>query len=263
MQDLQALMKPVRQALRPIAEFAEDERLKVSASAIKSKTTEKDLVSYVDEQCEKRLVDALSKILPEAGIIAEEHHQQYKDGLNWIIDPIDGTTNYLHGVPHYAISVALAQNDEILLGLVKQIHTADEYHTAGKGPSFKNEQKLKIPADALAMDSLVATGFSVKNHQRLEDNLRRTKWAVENTRGVRRIGSAALDLCYTAEGIFNLFFETDLSAWDVAAGALIVQNAGGIVSDFHGKNQWLFGDEIVAGSPHIHANFLENSLGNE
>lgn len=215
-----------------------------------------DLVSYVDVESEKKLIAGLSKILPQAGFITEETNYEYKTGLNWIVDPIDGTTNFVQGVPHFCISIALAQGSDILLGVVLDVMASNCYFSFKGGHSYCNDKQISVSKKLLFKDSFSGTGFSVKDNSRLSKNINLLEIVIKETRGVRRLGSAALDLCFVAKGVFDFYYESNLSAWDVAAGALIVKNAGGQVSDYKGGDQYLFGDEILASNTKLHANAL-------
>lgn len=219
--------------------------------------SERDLVSYVDLTAEKQLIEALATILPEAGFITEESHSEYRKGLNWIVDPLDGTTNFVQRVPHFCVSIALAQGDDILLGVVYEVHQSECFWTWKGAPSYCNGKELSVSNTQVLKEAFIATGFSVKNTDRLDGNLQLLKTWITKTRGIRRLGTAALDLCYVAKGVFDGYHETDLSAWDVAAGALIVKNAGGIVSDFTGGSHFLFGNTILAANKPLHKIFLK------
>lgn len=216
-----------------------------------------DLVSYVDKSAEERLVAALKKALPEAGFIAEEGTAQ-DDGQPylWVIDPLDGTTNFTHGLPPFAISVALLHEKKPVLGVVYEIG-ADEMFTAVKGEgAFLNGEPIRIaPAQRLG-EALMATGFPYHEFAWMEDYLRVMKGFMQKTQGLRRFGSAATDLAYLACGRFHGFFEKGLKPWDVAAGVLLVQEAGGTVTDFRGGENYLFGQEILAGNS-LHSQMLE------
>jgi len=208
-----------------------------------------DMVSYVDKETEQRLVDGLHKILPEAGFIAEEGTGQKTDGqeFSWIIDPVDGTTNYMHGLPVFAISIALMQNNKIVSGVVYEINR-DECFTAWLGGgAFLNEIPIKVSSAKYLKDSLIATGFPYYDFEMMENYLNILKELMQKSHGLRRLGAASVDLVYVACGRFEGFFEYNLKPWDVAAGTLIVQEAGGIVKDFKGGDEFVFGRELIAG----------------
>jgi myo-inositol-1(or 4)-monophosphatase len=208
-----------------------------------------DMVSYVDKETEERLVDGLRKILSEAGFIAEEGTGQKTDNqeFTWIIDPVDGTTNYMHGLPVFAISIALMQTDKIVSGVVYEINQ-DECFTAWLGGgAYLNEKPIKISSAKYLKDSLIATGFPYYDFDKMENYLNILRELMQKSHGLRRLGAASVDLVYTACGRFEGFFEYNLKPWDVAAGTLIVQEAGGKVTDFKGGNDFIFGRELIAG----------------
>lgn len=215
-----------------------------------------DLVSYVDKTSEKMIVEGLAGVLPEAGFLAEEGTgERSEGGLNWIIDPLDGTTNFVHGIPAFAVSIALHDGDNLLLGVVYEV-MGDECFSALKGQgAWLNEQPMAVsPADKLSA-SLLATGFPYSEFDHMPQYLDVLTTFMRQTHGVRRIGSAAIDLAYTACGRFEGFFEYGLKPWDVAAGILLVQEAGGRVTDFKGGGDYLFGGEILAANT-VHADML-------
>ena len=208
-----------------------------------------DMVSYVDKETEERLVDGLRKIFPEAGFIAEEGTGQKTDNqeFTWIIDPVDGTTNYMHGLPVFAISIALMQKDEIVSGVVYEINR-DECFTAWLGGgAYLNNKLIKVSSAKYLKDSLIATGFPYYDFDKMENYLNILKELMQKSHGLRRLGAASVDLVYTACGRFEGFFEYNLKPWDVAAGTLIVQEAGGKVTDFKRGNDFIFGRELIAG----------------
>jgi myo-inositol-1(or 4)-monophosphatase len=218
-----------------------------------------DFVSRVDIEAEKRLVEGLSKILPNSKIIAEEGsgEDQLTDELTWIIDPLDGTTNFLHGLPCFSISVALLSNREIIYGWVYEV-SRDELFFAEKGEgAFLDKVKIFTrPCDKL-INALLATGFPYNRYDHLDQYLSAFKAMLPVSRGIRRWGSAAVDLSYVACGRFNGFFETTLHCWDVAAGVLIAQEAGALVTDYLGGDNYLFGEQMLAASPEVHREMLQ------
>jgi myo-inositol-1(or 4)-monophosphatase len=207
-----------------------------------------DLVSYVDRTAEKKIVLGLRNILPPAGFITEEGTAGYeKEEYRWVVDPLDGTTNFTHGLPVYAISIALMYLDDLVLGVVYEINK-DEMFWAVKGAgAWLNEARIKVSSRSKLSDSLLATGFPYNNFEHVEVYLKVLHEFMQSTHGLRRMGSAAVDLAYVACGRFEGFFEYNLNAWDIAAGSLIVQEAGGTVTDFSLGDDYLFGREIIAG----------------
>ena len=208
-----------------------------------------DMVSYVDKETEVLLVDGLRKILPDAGIIAEEGTGQKTDNQEyaWVIDPVDGTTNYMHGVPVFAISIALMQNDKIVSGVVYEINRDECFSAWLGGGAYLNEKPIKVSSANYLKDSLIATGFPYYDFDMMENYLNILKELMQKSHGLRRLGAASVDLVYVACGRFEGFFEYNLKPWDVAAGTLIVQEAGGKVTDFKGGDDFIFGRELIAG----------------
>lgn len=206
-----------------------------------------DLVSYVDREAEKMIIENLSLLLPEAGFIAEEGTSTKRgDTFNWVIDPLDGTTNFMQGIPVYAVSIALMHKDELVLGVVFEIGRQECFYAWKEGGAYLNGVKIRVTDKSDMHQALLATGFPYSNFERLDAYMEFLKWALEHSRGVRRLGSAATDLAYVACGRFDAFWEYDLKPWDVAAGALLVLEAGGKVSDFRGNADYVFGKTIIA-----------------
>lgn len=209
------------------------------------------LVTDVDVATERFLVDKLSELLPGSSFIAEENTGTQSDAeYQWIIDPIDGTTNFVHQIPVYSISVALQQNGKTIAGFVYELNRDEMFHANASG-AWVNEKPISVTTTEVMSDTLVATGFPYYTFEHVPNYLEVLAYCMKNTRGIRRLGSAAVDLAYVACGRFDGFFEIGLSPWDVAAGAYIVQQAGGKVTDFKGENDFIFGGEIIAGNPAI------------
>lgn len=214
-------------------------------------------VTYVDKMSEALLVEELASLLPEAGFIAEEGTTETKSGrFQWVIDPLDGTTNYIHGLPIYSISIALMDGEKVVLGVVYEVNRKECFHSWENGPSYLNGEPIRCSSTRIMDDSLLATGFPYTDPGYLEQNLRLLGHLLQNSRGIRRLGSAAVDLAYVACGRFDGFYEYGLNPWDVAAGALIVQQAGGLVSDFTGGSGFIHGKQILASNPNLHGNLL-------
>lgn len=251
---LSSIIEPVRQIAIQAGLFIEQEAQTFTPDKIELKGLN-SLVSYVDKEAEKMLVAGLSKILPEAGFITEEGtagdyekgQKSYETGSYWIIDPLDGTTNFSHGLPIYSVSVGLLQDGELTLGVVYDICHKDCYSAFKNGGAFRNNQPIQVSQNKLLADSLQATGFPYHTFDVMEKYLKVVDTLMRSTRGLRRMGSAAIDLAYTACGKFDGFFEYGLQPWDVAGGIVIVREAGGSVTDFKGGNDCLFGGELVAG----------------
>ena len=245
---MQKLLQDVIVLVKETGEFIRQESRKFDHSKIEYKG-KNDLVSYVDKEAEKRLVKGLSEILPGSGFVAEEGTSTHRSDIyNWIIDPLDGTTNFTHGLPVYAVSVALVKRGVLTLGVVYEINRDECFHAIKDQGAFLNHSPIKVSETKTLEKALLATGFPYYNFDQMQQYLTIINEFMQTTHGLRRMGSAAVDLVYTACGRFEGFFEYNLKAWDVAAGALIVQEAGGKVTDFKGGEDYLFGREIVAGN---------------
>ncbi len=213
-----------------------------------------DLVTRVDKESERRLIELLSKFSPsvDTGFLTEEFNpdaELSKHEWWWVVDPLDGTTNYVHRIPVFAISVALMHTSgEVKLGIVYDIyHDFMFYAEQGKG-AYMNGKRIYVSQENNVDNFLIATGFPFSDLSRAEEYLNMFKHLMKDVQGLRRMGSAAIDLAYTATGKFDGFFEYGLKPWDVAAGSLLVREAGGHVGDFKGGDNYLFGREIIAGN---------------
>jgi myo-inositol-1(or 4)-monophosphatase len=255
--NLENLSAEVKSLAIDTGSFILNERKRFSSEDIQSKGVH-NYVTYVDTTSEEKLVTGLKILLPEAGFIAEEGTTVTKgERFNWIVDPLDGTTNFIHGLPPYAISIALADKDEIILGVVYEI-TFNECFYAWKGsPAFMNGREINVSKTDKVSKSLIATGFPYTNFERIEPFMQSMRFFMKNSHGVRRLGSAATDMAYVACGRFEAFYEYGLSPWDVAAAALIIRQAGGKVCDFSGGDNWLFGKEIVTSNNEIYDEIRE------
>ena len=330
--DLEKTTQQVLALSETVAAFIRQQAEKISSKDVEVKGSH-DYVTYVDKTSEKMLVEGLKKILPEAGFIAEEGTEK-EEGVryNWIVDPLDGTTNFIHGIPFYCISIALqdklaqevpvapaqpaaqagikaekeaaSQADktkdserycptnetsglnqqtenqsnhpatnvpsentfiqpkpipegEIILGLVHHISMDEKFHAVWGSPAFLNGKPIQVSPMQDLDTSLIVTGFPYSDFERLEGYMDLLKETMRSTAGVRRLGSAALDLASVAAGRSEIFFEYSLKPWDVAAGQFIVKQAGGQVCDFAGGNRYLHGREIVCGNPGILGKFLK------
>lgn len=212
------------------------------------------LVSYVDREAERLIVLQLKKILPQAGFLTEEDTVDQEEGkeYQWVVDPLDGTTNFLHKIPVFAVSIALRQDDKILSGVVYNIMLDECFYAWLGGGAYMNGERITISSKEDFSESLIATGFPYYDFEFLEQYLSTFKELLSETRGVRRLGAAAVDLAYVACGRFDGFFEYSLHIWDIAAGVLLVKEAGGMVTDFEGGDDHLTGSEIIATNPHIY-----------
>ena len=253
---LQELHPRLISLIREAGEFAHNEFISFSAQHIEYKG-KNNMFSYVDVRTEEILKAGLSKLLPGAGFINEESdNQEGETDYTWIIDPIDGTTNFIHGLPLFAICVALEFQGQVVAGYIYEV-AHDEMFWAIKGQgAFLNETSIQVSNTPQLSDGLLATGFPYRQGPWYEDYLRLISHVLKETHGMRRLGSAAIDMAYVAAGRLDGFFELGLNPWDVAAGALIVLEAGGRVSDFKGGDDYVYGRRIIATNPSIHPEAL-------
>ena len=238
-------------------EFIMKESKGFSYDKVETKTFNQ-LVSYVDKTAEQMLVEGLQKLLPQAGYITEEETivTEEKEFM-WIIDPLDGTTNFIHSLPVFSVSIGLMQNKELKLGVVYECNR-DEMFYAWKGSkAYLNNQIIHVKQNPDLSKSLLATGFPYYDFEVMEKYLATLKYLMVNTQGMRRMGSAAVDLAYTACGRFDGFFEYGLHPWDVAGGAFIVQQAGGKLSTFDGNDDYIFSKTLIASSAVLYPSFFE------
>lgn len=255
--ELRILTQKVINLSKKVGGFLKQEITKLNSKDVQQKGVH-DLVTYVDKTAERMLVSELDFLLPEAGFIAEEGTSERKGNkFNWIIDPLDGTTNYIHGVPLYSVSLALKEDDEIVLGVIYEPNLNECFYTWKGAPSYLNSRIIQVSETKTVDNSLFATGFPYYDYNLMQEYLKFFEYLMVNSRGIRRLGTAAMDLAYVACGRYDGFYEYGLSPWDVAAGTIIVQNAGGKVFDFSGANNYIFGRELVSLNPHIVDEFME------
>lgn len=241
--------------------FIAEESAKFNRNSVEYKDVN-NVVSYVDKETEKLIVTKLKNIVledgtPPAGFITEEGTAETSDmeGLNWIIDPLDGTANFIHGLPNYSVSLALAHGKDILVGVVYSVCSNEMFSAIKGGGAFRNGEKIKVSPIKHLGESLLATGFPYYKFENQDKYLLILESLMQKTHGLRRMGSAAIDLAYTACGYFDGFYEYNLNSWDMAAGILLVTEAGGFATDFSGEDNHLFGGDVVVGSA-VHSELL-------
>ncbi len=216
-----------------------------------------DFVSEVDTQAEREIINILRKAYPDHGILAEESGHHDGDEFQWIIDPLDGTTNFLHGFPQFAVSIALRQKGRLEQGVIYD-PLRQELFTATRGAGAQlNERRIRVTNRKSLEGSLLGTGFPFKSQQHLDTYLAMFRALFPETAGIRRAGSAALDLAYVASGRLDGFWEIGLNIWDMAAGVLLIQEAGGLSGDFSGGHDFLENGNLVAGNPKLFAEILK------
>ncbi len=257
-----------RNNLKPYLEIAQKAALqagvvlkeyfgKVSPSMISEKA-KNDYVTDVDKKSEAIIKNLIRSHFNDHDILAEEStSDRCSSPFRWIIDPLDGTLNYIHGLPSFAISIALEIEGELAVGLIYEPLREIIYSAVKDMGAFKNGCRMQVSGTGVLSTSLIATGFPFRIKDVIDTYLNAFRGLFMRATGMRRCGSACLDLAYTADGIYGGFFEIGLSPWDVAAGALIVKEAGGIVTDFTGGNLFLKSGNVIAGSGGVHAEMLE------
>ena len=230
------------------------ERLQVTAKS------HNDFVTEVDQAAEQAIIDTILEAYPGHGILAEESgrsqgakHSEYV----WIIDPLDGTTNFIHGFPVYAVSIALAYRGQVQQAVVYDPTRNDLFYASkGKG-AYLNDRRIRVSKRTRMLESLIGTGFLFRKGDNFQRYMKMFEEVMVQCAGLRRPGAASLDLCYVAAGYLDGFFETGLSPWDVAAGSLMITEAGGLVGNFTGEPDFLYQREILAGSPRIYGQLVK------
>ena len=246
-------VKAARRAGNIITRASED----IGSLKIQTKTYN-DFVTEVDKAAEQAIIDTLKELYPTHGFLGEESGESnIQSDFVWIIDPLDGTTNFLHGLPQYCISIALQERGVLTHAVIYDPNRNDLFTaTKGRG-AFLNDKRIRVTQRTKLQESIIGTGFPFRDFTHLDTYLGMFKDMIKKTTGLRRPGSAALDLAYVAVGWYDGFWEIGLSAWDIAAGGLIVQEAGGIVGDFEGNEDWLKTGNIVAANPKIFGQMLQ------
>jgi myo-inositol-1(or 4)-monophosphatase len=227
--------------------------LKVSAKS------PNDFVTEVDRASEEAIIEVLLGAYPGHGILAEESgrtHGTKDSDYVWIIDPLDGTTNFIHGLPIYAVSIALAHRGVVQQGVVYDPCRNDLFFASRGRGAFLNDRRLRVSKRTRMSESLIGTGFPFRRGDNYKRYLQMFEAVMPQCAGLRRPGAAALDLCYVAAGYYDGFFETGLNPWDVAAGALIITEAGGLVGNFTGEADYMYQREVVAGNPKIYGQLV-------
>ncbi len=216
-----------------------------------------DFVSDVDKEAEQLVIRTLLDAYPDHAILAEESGALGESEYRWIIDPLDGTTNFLHGFPQYAVSIALSHRGVVTQAVVYDPGRNDLFTaTRGRG-AYLNETRIRVSKRSQLKTSLVGTGFPIKNFHQLDAYLGMVKAMIENTAGVRRAGAASLDLAYVAAGRLDGFWELNLSPWDIAAGSLLITEAGGLIGDLEGNENYMESGNVVAGNPKVFVEMLK------
>ncbi len=255
--NLKNLCDNVVQIAREAGQYIKSQQKTIHNIKIEAKGVH-NYVTEVDKNSERFIISELQKLIPESGFIAEEQTiTRQSDTYNWIVDPLDGTTNYIHGLMPVAVSIALRHKEHIIMGVIYEIGSDEAFWAYKEGGAYLDGNKIHVTRTAKLDDALLATGFPFYDYSRLDRYMDLLRFFMQTSHGLRRLGSAATDLAYVACGRFDGFFEYSLSPWDVAAGSLIVEEAGGKVADFQGGENWLFGKEIIASNSMIFDEFVQ------
>ncbi len=216
-----------------------------------------DFVTEVDKAAEEAIINTLLEAYPKHAILAEESGASGESEYVWIIDPLDGTTNFIHGFPQYSISIALSHKGVLTHALVYD-PTRNELFTASRGHgAYLNDRRIRVSKRTQMRDSLIGTGFPFRDMESLDEYMEMHKSVIQKSAGVRRAGSAALDLAYVASGRLDGFWEMGLAPWDMAAGALLILEAGGLISDFEGNEGYLESGHVVCGNPRVFSQLMQ------
>jgi len=254
---LEKLTHEVIRVAKQAGDFIRQERKNFDSDRIEYKGLN-DLVSYVDKTAEEIIVTELEKALSEAGFVTEEKTTtKIGERYNWIIDPLDGTTNFIHGVPSFSVSIALKECDELVLGVVYEINLDECFYAWKDAPAYLNGKEIKVSNNPIVGGSLIATGFPYYDFEKQPAYMALFTELMKSCHGLRRLGSAAVDLAYTACGRFEAFYEYNLNPWDIAAGIVIVRQAGGHVANFNGGDEVLNSRQLLATNGKITGEMLE------
>ena len=258
-QTLHPMLNIAVKAARSAGAIINRAALDIELLQVTTKSTN-DFVTEVDHAAEAAIIETLLNAYPGHGILAEESGRKHgaKDSeFVWIIDPLDGTTNFIHGLPIFAVSIALAHRGIVQQAVVYDPSRNDLFYASKGRGAFLNDKRLRVSKRTRLAESLIGTGFPFRKGDNLKRYVEMFETVLQACAGLRRPGAAALDLCYVAAGWYDGFFETGLSPWDVAAGSLLVTEAGGLVGNFTGESDYLHQREVVAGSPRIYGQLVK------
>ncbi len=248
---MQALLNTAVKAARRAGEIATRQLKRLDEVRVRDKGVN-EFVTQVDEAAEESIITTIQKYYPDHAFLAEESGSRGESEYTWIIDPLDGTTNFIHGLPIFSVSIALRIKGRLSIGVVYDPNR-QEIFTAIRGRGAQVDgHKIRVSGRRGLEGALIGTGFPYRSHERMKSYLAMLEQVLLNTAGVRRPGSAALDLANLAAGRLDGFWEFGLNIWDIAAGSLILRESGGLISELEGKNDYLASGNIVAGSPKVH-----------
>lgn len=260
--DLETLNKKVKELALSVGEYLKEEQTGLKKKDIELKGS-RNYVTYIDKEAERRLVEGLKLLLPEAGFLTEEETVSFEQKeYTWIIDPLDGTTNYVHGDSPFSVSIALMQNKKIILGVVYDPIAAQMYYATGRGKAFLNNSAITVSNHPTLENGYIGFGIPYNLDERGEQILKNAMKQFRKS-SFRIKGSAALEICYVASGVSDSYFHSGLSPWDVAAGAFILECAGGKCSDFSGGEDYIFNKELVASNSFIHQEIIKTIIRGE
>lgn len=260
--DLKSICADVVELVNEVGDFITQEAVHFATDKIEYKGLN-DLVSYVDKEAEQKIIQKLALLLPHAHWVTEENGTYPKDfylqshEYFWIVDPLDGTTNFIHGIPTYAISIALYRGNEPQIGVVYEINRKEVFYTYKDAPAYLNGNEISVSHYPSINQGLVATGFPYYNFEHQKAYMDLLSEVMQNCHGIRRIGAAAVDLAYVACGRFEAFFEYNLKPWDIAAGAFLVQQAGGKATNFKNNASIFEANEILASNTKVHVEMTQ------
>lgn len=255
--DLKNICNQVEEISKEVGAYLLQERRVFNQDKVEEKSFN-NLVSYVDKTAEDKFIEYLKELVPEAGFIAEESVDlKAAEEWNWIIDPLDGTTNFIFDIPFYCTSVALIYKNELQVGVIFDPSHNELFSAYKDGGAWLNGKRIHVSKTQTLISSLLATGIPYDDFDRAEKFLALLHQLMRDSKGIRRLGSAALDLAYVACGKFDGFFEYGLNPWDVAAGTLIVKEAGGQVNSYDGGGNHIFGPDIMASNGNVHKELLK------
>ncbi|HSL90726.1 MAG TPA: inositol monophosphatase family protein [Ignavibacteriaceae bacterium] len=225
---------------------------------VEFKTGENNLVTEIDKKSEQTIIEFIQKKYPSHAILAEERGELKNDSeYLWVIDPLDGTTNFAHGLPIFSVSIGLQKNGNTIAGVVYDVMRNIIYSAEENAGAFANDRRINASQRESISQSVLVTGFPYNVKENPEKAFERFEVMTRNSRAVRRLGSAAIDFCYVAEGVFEGFWEVHLQPWDICAGKLLVEEAGGLVTDFNGSRINIFSKRILASNTLVHSQMIE------
>ncbi|MFI3321515.1 MAG: inositol monophosphatase family protein [Rikenellaceae bacterium] len=262
--DYKQICLDVCEVARKAGEFIRIERKNFNISTIQTKKNDNDIVTYVDKESEKLIVSLLRPLVDGARFLTEEktvEAEQNSSPYCWIIDPIDGTTNFAHGIAPYCVSIALMEGEKSVVGVVLEVVSNECFYAWKDSKAYVNDEEISVSKIEDLAHSLIATGMIAGSESRMGEYKALTDALMNRTHGFRRIGSAAANIVYVAAGRFDGFAQFNLNCWDVAAGVLIAERAGATVTDFSGGDNYIFGNEVIVSNPNIYDDYKNLILG--